>query len=363
MNRNTVMKDADKLIQYVKKGALHKVKRHLRRWKKEGKIVQDVKTGNGRTLLHLACYHGEDAIARVLLRTGCAANTVDKDGNTPLHLALNRVLEGNIHLMFDLVEPLLQTATSDDIIQGQRNDVGVTPALLLKQARNYVAERTKPSSSHHASWHDEEKDEDKDWNEKLASEWAYENEEVHGHSYWTSFNGNDEKHCTETYDDWSERISTEYHAKLRSSNTSHHKKAKKTKDKSKANEKLLSDLQKEHEKYQQRQTDKRLKRKKEEYLTIADRFFSNSNDSDILGYGDIPWPGHMSNVDGMLKVLLHGVETESLKKFVLSQLRFWHPDKFQQKLGQRLHAEDSEQILKQVNELSQGLNKLIEDKE
>ena len=43
------------------------------------------------TPLHLACYYGRLEIARVLLNHGARANTVNKLGQTPLHI----VLEGN----------------------------------------------------------------------------------------------------------------------------------------------------------------------------------------------------------------------------------------------------------------------------
>ncbi|XP_071948455.1 uncharacterized protein [Antedon mediterranea] len=391
------MKDRDKLIQCVKNGALHKVKRCLKKWKKEGKSINDVKTGSGRTLLHLACYHGEDAVARALLRAGCSANCLDKDDNTPIHLALNRVLEGDNNLLNDLVESLLLNATSDEIMQKQRNGLGVTPALLLTRARSHVAESKKASSSQGASWQNEEQDFNRDWNDKLADEYAYEHMQMNDDRYWTSmlttvtsltifylntcslktmlrdftaqyvgrligFNG--QNHCqNETYDEWAERMSSEYHTKQDHQKHSRQK-SKKTKEKSTNNDKLLRKLQKDHEKYLEKQKEKaamKLKRNKEEYLLISEHFFNNNNDdSKVLQYEDIPWPGQRSDVTGMLEVLQCGVETKSLKKFVLTQLRFWHPDKFQQKFGERLHK-DSEQILKQVNALSQGLNKLIED--
>ncbi len=42
---------------------------------------------NGLTLLHLACMHGHERIARYLVEMGAHVNTRDSSGMTPLHLA------------------------------------------------------------------------------------------------------------------------------------------------------------------------------------------------------------------------------------------------------------------------------------
>ena len=53
---------------------------------------------NGLTLLHLACMHGHEEIARYLIENGAHVNTCDISGVTPLHLAslANRKAGGRI---------------------------------------------------------------------------------------------------------------------------------------------------------------------------------------------------------------------------------------------------------------------------
>ena len=88
------------------------------------------------------------------------------------------------------------------------------------------------------------------------------------------------------------------------------------------------------------------------------------NKAEIITYDDIPWPGSTDNTEHMVAVLVGDrskLSTDELKKYLKTQQRTWHPDKFVQKFGRRLKDSEREKILEKVKELSQALNKAGED--
>ncbi len=66
----------------------------------------DARDAEGRTALWVACRHGQEAVARLLVERGADANAADRGGSTPLHAVA----------LFDraaIVAPLLEEAPSD----------------------------------------------------------------------------------------------------------------------------------------------------------------------------------------------------------------------------------------------------------
>ncbi|XP_061434646.1 NF-kappa-B inhibitor-like protein 1 [Lethenteron reissneri] len=83
-----------------------------------------------------------------------------------------------------------------------------------------------------------------------------------------------------------------------------------------------------------------------------------------LRYDDIPWPAPHGTAEEMAAVLAHGVDrTEEggapYRRHLRRQLVLWHPDKFEQRFGARLHVAEREGVLRTVKELSQALNRLM----
>ena len=97
---------------------------------------------------------------------------------------------------------------------------------------------------------------------------------------------------------------------------------------------------------------------------------------DILAYQDIPWPcdgtiqgcifqlySNNQNLIDMVEVMLADApltEPQKYRKIIHRQQLIWHPDKFQQRTGDRLEPKDKDKILITVQHLSQALNKALE---
>lgn len=129
---------------------------------------------------------------------------------------------------------------------------------------------------------------------------------------------------------------------------------------------LHARLEKEHREYLERASRKKAETqqgRKRRYEERCDAVFLSSSSGSVLGYEDIPWPAPRGSVDEMLAVILHGVDrsdTAAFRKFLRRQQALWHPDKFAQRCGGRLHDRDRQRIMGTVTALSQELNKLAQ---
>ena len=62
-----------------------------------------------------------------------------------------------------------------------------------------------------------------------------------------------------------------------------------------------------------------------------------------------------SSADAIVEALFEDSDAEKVKLNVKESLRFWHPDKFEQKFGQRLKSSERDEVLKIVTHVSQSL--------
>ncbi|XP_071797298.1 NF-kappa-B inhibitor-like protein 1 [Asterias amurensis] len=362
---------AERLFDYVSQGKVIKVKSFLKRHHRFDLNV--VTSRLQRTLLHVACASGDDAVLRVLLKHGARVDVQDIEGDTPLHLALQRVLHGHRHAFEDLVIPILKSCPPN--ILDVANNRGHTCRQLLRDADQLQQESSEHLSQDSAEASEEElkRKEEAEWRARVQEEW-----ETAGmweeNTTWDEqgYNGQSK----ESYDEWASRIASEHHQKQQQqfnpSRRTHRTKRDKERDQHKEEKRKFQEkLQAEHERYRQRRSErlhKKLLRQKEEYLQRCAEVF-NGEDTvlDSIGYDNLPWPCRHDDPDKMMEVLMCDVdknnETE-MKRFMRSQQLLWHPDKFMQKCGSRLVEDDRGKILERVTKLSQALNRLSkEDKD
>uniref|UniRef100_A0A3B4DLR8 NF-kappa-B inhibitor-like protein 1 n=1 Tax=Pygocentrus nattereri TaxID=42514 RepID=A0A3B4DLR8_PYGNA len=110
-----------KVWRYVEEGSLLKLKSYLRKHKDVGMNFSQGK--RQRSLLHLSCSQGDDAILRLLLKHGADPLQRDRNEDTPLHLAAKRAYYD------DLVIPLRKHCPA---ALDAPNKAGVTPLDLLQ---------------------------------------------------------------------------------------------------------------------------------------------------------------------------------------------------------------------------------------
>ncbi len=123
---------------------------------------------------------------------------------------------------------------------------------------------------------------------------------------------------------------------------------------------------------------KAAKRQKMHYEQECSKLFSPDGKT-FLTYRDIPWP--FVSVDNKIRPLSltdqkrddslrNSVEeflfsdlpkdSADFRKYLKTQQVRWHPDRFQQKCGNRLDGKDRDRIVGKVKEVSQILNALAE---
>ena len=178
----------------------------------------------------------------------------------------------------------------------------------------------------------------------------------------------------ETWDDWADRIHTEYHHKHQQPRPT--KRPATSTDEPPSKQKRISDeeqkrfqkkLEEAHREYvehcAQRKKTRQLKQKLL-YKQKCERLFQNTTESgDLLGWDDIPWPlskdssGDLTKIEEFLFCNLDK-ETDEYKKYLREQQVQWHPDKFLQKCGTRLKEQDKDKVMERVKEIAQILNQL-----
>lgn len=84
------------------------------------------------------------------------------------------------------------------------------------------------------------------------------------------------------------------------------------------------------------------------------------NSVSLLRFADIPWPPEGST--DLLEFFGCDIDKsapQSLQLYVRQQRIRWHPDKFAQRCGHRLHEADRIRIMDRVKTVSQMLNDLV----
>ncbi|KAG8448639.1 hypothetical protein GDO86_015644 [Hymenochirus boettgeri] len=264
---------------------------------------------------------------------------------------------------------------------------GTTPREILKRVENLLFDQPQHTPGRPSLFEPSSTDMS-EWKWKLMSESMDEYQEMYG-QYEDDFLGPAPE--AETFEAWADRISQEYQA--RHCKSRHHY-TEAQKDPIEANPKDLEVQKfKEREKqfakereHAQREcyrkrcddvfgrlvTDKIDVHKKEinkDSKTVnTEKEEGNTSNStrthaSLLGYSDIPWPVRGGTAEQMARYIAAGADSSNpsiYKRYLRAQQVTWHPDRFLQRCGSRLQAEDSKLILRTVTALSQELNRLAE---
>nr|XP_006814013.1 PREDICTED: NF-kappa-B inhibitor-like protein 1-like [Saccoglossus kowalevskii] len=346
-----------KVMRYVKQGEVQKLKSYLK--KHRNLDVNSIQDEKKRTPLHIACLLSDDLVVRCLLKSGARCDLQDIDGNTPLHLVLNDVLLGNKSAYSDIAEPLIKRCPKSLRIKNNKN---VKPSKLL---RDVELEKQRKAAEEIQEQKQREQQAEQEWHEKLVGEWQDET----SYEDYTHHFSEDNYHYdnADSYDDWADKISHEFwrNKNKRKLDEEEHTRRKKKHEENKQRE-FQEQLEREHAEYERRcsrQIQEQMHERKRKYIANCCRVFHVDNTTK-LKYDDMPWPCVKGDVNEMIKVILWDVNQDDKKgyrRYIRVQQTTWHPDKIQQKLGHRLHDRHQERILNRVTELSQALNKLLDD--
>ncbi|XP_039249915.2 NF-kappa-B inhibitor-like protein 1 [Styela clava] len=356
--------DQRKLVKYIQSGSLLKIKSLLEKLngKREHKFNLGFKIGDlNRTPLHIACLLGDDAVVRCLLKYGASSDRKDKNNDTPVHIAAQFICDdGNYQDYKLLIEPLIQKQPE---LLSQKNKKGKTPSEILLQAR----EKYKMFCKFDQEEEDlvqEKAEQEESWNSKLLQETESEyNEQTKGLSFSSnisSFSDDD----YQNYDQWAGRIFRDYQRKNIGMENKKRRKEFQSRKRREEFDDVSAHLRKNNSEYVsqvKRMKTEVLAQKRERYEKKMTSMKSPSDDK--LRFRDIPWPCQ-GNATEMVEVLLSGQSVDSSsndrKRAIIRQLVLWHPDKFEQKCGERLSEKDRDRILDTVKAIAQELNKNLE---
>ena len=353
----------EKLFSYIKTGKLHRVRSLFKKY--ESSYLTAFVDRRGRTPLHACCLLGDDAIMRLLLKKGADVGVQDSDGNTPIHFALKYAIQTlRSHAFDDLIVPLLKACTCSRHVFDIENNEGKTPReYMTVLKRKYAKRRQEEETDRNQRWRKEDeemskKKEDLEWERKLQFEASQEDFSIYSQDDYL-------ENKQESYDEWVDRILRERRRKTESSkqqktdtNRRHEQQEQKAQERTK-------ELEKEHEAYITRMSIQRQQLKLSSSLAHYEKRCHEIFHSDAtsrLKFVDLPWPFE-GDTKQMIDLVVKWSELKSKeeqKKFLKDQQVRWHPDKFLQKCGNRLCAEDREQIIEQVKELSQEINAILE---
>ncbi|EDO34662.1 predicted protein [Nematostella vectensis] len=167
----------EKVFRYVREGRQKRLRSLLKKDKGKGIFLDEFLDKRKRTPLHVACYLGEDAIARVLLKSGASLWALDEDSNTPVHLALIyglQVLDRGV--LNSLILPLMRNG---DIVD-TANCHGETPTESYDEwAERILREKTAKYFANRAKTEDKNRQSDFQEREKIARERTRQLEQEH----------------------------------------------------------------------------------------------------------------------------------------------------------------------------------------
>ncbi|XP_057289483.1 NF-kappa-B inhibitor-like protein 1 [Hydractinia symbiolongicarpus] len=351
-----------KMRRYIKDGRVSKLEKIAKKFKNAGSQDDFVKEMNSikhkKNYLHKCCVKGDVYMMETLIKLGADVSICDHNNNNILHLALNYILENLDRNFLGYVFDLLKLSSNEML--RQKNTYGETPEELLAETIKILEDK---QNAYLIESESESDIGDDSWNERLFFEMG-QDEKFSNETYaQDEFNDTNLKRKEETFSEWGDKMRESYHRK----NSRHYvnenerkKKAETAHEDNHPDTSLVDELKKKF----------RIIELRERYETECARIFNHSENTDLLCFGDIPWPETMTNkvkaktflkyIDDMIDTLVHGLTDEDKLKYLKKQQIRWHPDRFLHRCGHRLNERDRSQILDAVNAFSQKINSTIE---
>ncbi|KAM8952458.1 NF-kappa-B inhibitor-like protein 1 isoform 2-T2 [Pelodytes ibericus] len=373
-------------LRYVQRGDVLRLKSYIRRHRH---LCLDEPLPGAPSLLHAACtIHGE-ACALLLLRKGADPLKRDAAGNNALHVAAREAEKGGWTVYTDLVVPILKRCPQS---LDAPNLQGTTPREILRRVEDLMDLNSQLTA--HSKKSTKESASPETWRCKLLAESLDEYQEAFG-QYDDDFS--DSAPEVETFESWADRIFREHQTKTHQSAAG--RPCGQTPKPQAKDTQWKLDEQRYRERQQEMERELR-KAKNERYQDRCQEVFgatgTKSEEQDtgdignrsakengtkkgssissrsnidprtgviLLGYSDIPWPVPRGTPEQMAQEIAAGgnsSDTAAYKRYLRAQQVTWHPDRFSQRCGTRLLAEDRERVLGTVTALSQELNRIAE---
>eukprot|EP00026_Physarum_polycephalum_P011560 Phypoly_transcript_11795.p1 GENE.Phypoly_transcript_11795~~Phypoly_transcript_11795.p1 ORF type:complete len:392 (-),score=107.64 Phypoly_transcript_11795:11-1138(-) len=338
-----------KLLKSVN-GGLSKVKKKVALCKEHDVSIDFVHKKSHASSLHCAAILGLKDIAEYLIDNGAMIDLRDSDGNTPLHYAVK-------HHFPDLARLLVSRGAN----LHSTNQKGESPISLGVRYLLHLKEEGEDKGGERGGqggWGGEEEEErgwrgeeeEFDWGEHLEAE--YSDQEESGFSKnWREIE--EEYKEMEDYS-WMDKIAAQ--ARQKFSRVAHQERQQAEKD----------GKEREKEEEYRRLLEEEIEKDKEWRERVRHAAQMNNSEKDEekwvefedlslaeISLKDVPWPsGPAHNILGIKENLPFSAK----KQLVRAGLLRWHPDKFMQKFGSKLVAEDKNLILEKVKEISQSIN-------
>lgn len=377
--------DQKKIVTYVQNAGMLELKQYLKRHKNADLNFRV--DGRGRTVLHIAGILGDDGIIRTLLDCGADPKLVDTNGDTACHLAAKWCSRAENYANFKLV--MTPFFKANPALAYHKNNDNESPQDILNAGKlraAQAAEELKEAEDQReeaivarekkAKEESEVKMKELEFAEKLQNANDEDN------------NGDDilfqqaewlKEEIKETFDDWADRIAREYADKRERYNRQNTgtgskrtatggigagKRGKEGRKNRKERERLeyIDHKKRRVDNYIRAQESAKEEKKIKQKEDYTKKVENMRKGEDILAYQDIPWPCD-GTIQDMVEVMLADApltEPQKYRKIIHRQQLIWHPDKFQQRTGDRLEPKDKDKILITVQHLSQALNKALE---
>ena len=328
-----------KVRKLVKRDKFRKIDKYFRVNDLSPDLTLDKR--NKMTGLHLSAKYGNCDSLDAFLKLGADCRLQDTKGNFPLHYSLKFCLKSrrtNAALISDLVSVLL--GESDPILNTP-NEKGTTCKTLLK-ALNDRQKLTETRMVEGSSSDDTDASVDS-WQERLRSN----AEDDYADSFGRDLELDRRGDSYENYDVWADRIYAEYRRRRRPK-TPPPKKKNTVRDSVEYGPKRPKLVLKPEALRPEKKRDSKYKK----FLAFIREL--DSDDELKLSLKVMPFDAESSS-DSIVEAIMENSDENELKAKVREALRFWHPDKFEQKFGHRLEPSDKDSILKIVTHVSQSL--------